>query len=119
MVSFNIDMPVPALLVFHAATIDLHEANAPLHQPAGEQALLPEMRALLVLQPIKFTRGCRLLVQVERLGRRHLHAISHLEALDARGKFRFVWVFASMATIELLHQVKLRPWIFRQTSNQF
>ena len=64
--------------------VDLHEPHAALDQPPGDQALPGEVRR---------TSGCRgrrascvsavSLVDVERLGRGHLHPVGQLERLDA------------------------------------
>ena len=78
--------------------VDLHEAHAALDQPPGDQALLGEVRR---------TSGCRgrrascvargSLVDVERLGRGHLHAVGQLEALDAGGQLGLVRVLLAGA----------------------
>ena len=72
-----------------AAGVDLHEAHAALDQPAGDQALLGEVRALRVVEAVELLRSAAVSrVDVERLGGGHLHAVGQLEALDAGRQVR-------------------------------
>ena len=52
-VVLDVGVAVPAPLVLHAAGVDLHEAHAALDQPAGDQALLGEVVAALVVEAVQ------------------------------------------------------------------
>ena len=113
----DIAVAVPAPLVLHAAAVDLHEAHAALDQPPRHQALLGEMRSTWDCRgrTAPCDRG-RLAVDVEGLGRGHLHAVGQLEALDPRGQFGLGRVLLQVPAIEPSEQVELRPLLGRRSS---
>src|SRR5260370_747114 len=65
MVAPDIYVPVPTTLVFHAAAVDLHEADAAFHEPAGHEHLLGEMSAFGIIETIKLFGRFGFLVQVQ------------------------------------------------------
>src|SRR5689334_14619542 len=101
-------MPVPTPLILLATAINLHEPHAPLDKPPRDQALPGEMLALRILEPIKPLHHWRFLLDIKRLGRRHLHPIGQLERLDPRRQIAFARMLLEAAAIEPREQVELR-----------
>src|SRR5205823_2655757 len=76
------------------------EADAALHQPAGQQALPAEGGAAAVVQAVQLLDVFRLAAQVHRLGRRRLHLEGQLVAGDAGGQGRVVAVPGPVLVVE-------------------
>ena len=72
----DVVVAVPGL---HVAVEKLHEPDAALDQAAGDQQL-PGLHA----GAVHVANGLRLLLDVEGVGRRHLHAVGQLERLAIR-----------------------------------
>ena len=68
MIALNVIMAVPGSLIFHAAGIDLYEANATLQKSAGGEALFGEMFALRVIEAVQSLGGLSFLGEVEGFG---------------------------------------------------
>ncbi len=71
----DVAMVVPRLA---AAEVDLRHSHAALHQPAGDQAAVGEFAG-----SVQFAGGLRFAADVERFLRFGLHAVRHLERLNA------------------------------------
>ena len=104
MIAGNVDVAVPAELVFHAAGENLHEPHAALDQPPRQQRLPGEGSAFLAIDAVESFDLGRFLVDVERLGGRRLHAVGQFEVLDPGGQFRFGRVLFFMPAVELGQQ---------------
>ena len=63
--------------------------------------------ALRVVEAVELLRGFGLLVEVERLGGGHLHAIGQFEDLDAGGQIGVRGV--GLCELSFAEQVELRP----------
>lgn len=72
----QVTMVIPVLVV------ELHEPHAPLHEPAGEQAVAGERRRVGV-DPVHLEHIPRLVADVDQLRHRRLHVERHLEGVDA------------------------------------
>ena len=108
-VGLDVLMAVPTPFVLHAAGINLHEADAALDQPAGHEALPGEVVAPLLADAVQLVDVLRLLVDVDRLGRGHLHAIGQLKALDAGGQLQLLRRLRQAVLVELRQQIERRP----------
>ena len=60
MIAADVDVPIPASLVFHTSGINLHEAHAALHQSPRHQALPREVFAGGIVEAIKLLNHLRL-----------------------------------------------------------
>src|SRR5947209_537956 len=84
--------------------IELNEADAPLHQPAGEQTVVGE-RSLAWLSAIHGQRLLALAGNVDQLGCARLHSISNLVSRDARGNLTVAGLLQS-GSVEIPDRVE-------------
>ena len=91
-----------------AARINLHEADAALHQAAGHQTAAAELFGLGVVQSVQRLRFGRFLVEVDRFGRRGLHAERQLVRRQPRGERAVVCLLSGRRLlVQLPEQVQL------------
>src|SRR2546426_8671593 len=88
---------------------ELDEADAPLHEAAGDEHLpsLNRSSGQWRIAAVHFADVLGLPGNVKRVGRFHLHAVSELEGLDARLELGIFVAGASMLLVELEEQVEL------------
>ena len=98
-------MIVPRLTI---AVVDLRHPHAPLGQPAGGQAGAGELAVTVELAGL-----FALAADVERLLRLALHAVCHLECLDAGFELGVAAAAVAVQAVELPHQVELLPLVAR------
>ena len=67
-VAGDVDVAVPAPFVLLAAGVDLHEPHAAFDHPPGDQALLGEMAALRIVEPVELLRRGRFAVESSASG---------------------------------------------------
>ena len=79
----HVAVSVPGVVAVAAAGIDLDEADAPFHQPPGDEALAAEFLRLRVLQSVQAPRGLGFPGQVHGFGSRLLHPERQLVAGDS------------------------------------
>ena len=79
----HVAVSVPGVVAVAAAGIDLDEADAPFHQPTGNEALAAEFLRLRVLQSVQAPRGLGFAGQVHGFGSRLLHPERQLVAGDS------------------------------------
>ena len=103
----EIHVAVPRELILHAAAVNLHEPRAPLHEPPRHEALRRDVRAVRLIEPVEFADAFRLLRQIERVRRGGLHAVSQLEAVNARGQFAVGGRRRERGAVELREEIKL------------
>ena len=65
------------------------------------------MRTLGVVETVQRLDRLRLAVDIERLGRLHLHAIGELEAFDPRGQLRLARMVVEPAAIQAVQEREL------------
>ena len=94
-------------MVVPAFVEELHEAHAALDEPAGEQAVHGEAW-LARLGAVQLERLGRFLRHVHEFGRAGLHAVGHLEGIDARGDLGIA-DRREMPLIKVLHEVERLP----------
>ena len=99
MIHFDVVVVVPRLPF---AVPHLHEADAALDQPPGDQDL-PGLHA----RPVHVEDMLRLAAHVEGFGRVALHLVGQLERLNARFERRVGRPCGQVPRIQLLHQVEL------------
>ena len=86
---------------------DLHEAHAAFDQPPGQQALLAERCGARFVEAVQPLDGRRLRVDVEGLGRLHLHAKRQFERGDPRVEAAVALALVPVQLVELPDEVEL------------
>ena len=67
-----------------AGVHQLHEPDAPLEQPAGDQAVVRERALSQGVGAVALERGLRFAREIDQVGHARLHAEGHLVLGDAR-----------------------------------
>ena len=99
-VAFDVIVAVPAPLVFHAAGVDLHEADPALDHAAGSEALAGEVVAMLLADTVELLDVFGFAIDVEGFGRGALHAVGEFEAFDACFEFGIAGAFLNVIVVE-------------------
>ena len=104
-VVLHILMSIPGIDVLnaHAAVIQLHKPDAPLHQPPRHQALTPERLGHRIADTIKFSCRFRFVFDIHDLGRATLHAVGQFIGTDSGCQFGIARVLLGVPLVQL-HQ---------------
>ena len=105
-------MGVPVGVVVVAAGVDLNESHTALDQPPRQHALAAEVPRAVLIKAVQFLEVFRFGVEIDRLGRAHLHLVSQLVAGDARGQRGIVNALAQVATVVLVELVDEHSLLF-------
>src|SRR5436309_6338415 len=100
-------MGVPALLLVTAAAIELHESDPPLDQAARDQALAPEIPALLFIEAVHVPCLSCLFGYVHRLRGVALHLESELIRCDPGFQIALSRAIPQMLAIHFLNHIDL------------
>ena len=104
----DVGVAVPAALVLHAAADKSARSARPRSTSRrAVRHLLGEVGALGIVDAVQLANRGRLAVDVERLGRGHLHAVGQLKALDAGGQLGFAGL--RLMLVEPAQQIELGP----------
>src|SRR4030095_9810835 len=100
-------MCIPALLLMTTATVQLNEADAALHEAAGNQTLPAEVLRLGFVHPIKALCRFTLLRKVHSLGGMCLHLKRQFIRSDSGIKIGIAWMLPQVLATQLLHEIHL------------
>ena len=98
-VAFDVAVSVPLAA---AAAINLHETDAALDQPPGQQAAMGEFGALLAVQAVFLFDLVRLAGKVHGLRGGGLHPERQLVGGDSCRQIGIVQAFPAMALVQLI-----------------
>ena len=104
-VALHLGMAIP---LASGSVIELYEANPPLHQSAGEEALLAEDLCVPLIQAVERLGSRRLLLKVNRFGGVHLHVGGKLITADAGFQFTVGFSPLEVPLIEALQERQLQ-----------
>ena len=105
-IALNIVMAVPGPLVFHAAGIDLDEADTAFEQSAGGEALAGEVIALGIADAVESLCLLSFGGEVEGFRGGGLHAVGEFEAFDPCGQFGVTFALLLVEAVELFEEVE-------------
>src|SRR5437764_14478981 len=80
MVFDQVFVRVPVVVVMGTAGVKLNEAHASFHEPASEQAALPEIPRPRIINAVKFSRSFRFVSEIDSFGSVPLHGERQLVA---------------------------------------
>ena len=103
----EIHVAVPALLILHAAAVDLNEADSSFDHAAGRQALRGKMPAVFFPDAVQLADVFRFRGDREGIGGGRLHAVGEFEAFDAGRQFIFERAGGEGGLIEAGEEVEL------------
>src|SRR6185503_19610068 len=89
-----------------AAAVELHEANAFLHKPPGQNTVAAEVLAERVVHAVQLARGFGFFREVNDLWSLALHAERQLIRSDPRGQFAFFRMARHMVFVEHFDEVQ-------------
>src|SRR4029078_6030401 len=105
-IGLNILVAIPASLVLHSAGINLHKAYAAFDKSPRDETLASKVVAPFFADAIELVNLFRFLIDIDRFGRSHLHAIGQLKTFDASRQLQLLGRFFQTVLVELRQQVE-------------
>ena len=90
-----------------AGGVGLHKAHAALEQPPRQQQASAEFLGAIVVEPVRLAGGFLFLTEIKNARHFHLHAISQLVAVHARGQLGVARTPGDVVFIELRQKIEV------------